>query len=181
MGKQINYFIEYDNFILLAQKALEIGCKILKEDLQAGVVIESDSIDIISKDHPYYYFYIPETGKYKVKKIGIRERIDYGYTASGLTMIEASMSEIFEKDKRISRGRLYCITDYYDEEGKLIKRPELTTKIYNTLARYVKKIAPYTEVEHYVLNPMYDGKKFITKEYITSECLSYVEKKDFKI
>ncbi len=181
MGKQINYFIEYDNFILLAQKALEIGCKILKEDLQTGIVIESDSTDIISKECLDYYFYIPETGKYKVEKIGNRERIDYGYNASGLTMIEASMSKIFEKDKRISRGRLYCITNYYDEKENIIKRPDLTTKIYNTLARYVKKIAPYTEVEHYVLNPMYDGEKFLTKEYITTECLSYVEKDDFKI
>lgn len=180
MGKQINYFIEYDNFISLAQKALEVGCKILKEDLKTGVVIESDSTDIISKEWLYYYFYIPETGKYKVEKIGNRERIDYGYNANGLTMIEASMSKIFEKEKRISRGRLYCITNYYDEE-KSIKRPDLTTKIYNTLARYVKKIAPYTEVEHYVLNPMYEGEKFVTKEYITSECLSYVEKEDYKI
>ena len=58
MGKQINYFIEYDNFISLAQKALEVGCKILKEDLKTGVVIESDSTDIISKEWLYYYFYI---------------------------------------------------------------------------------------------------------------------------
>lgn len=160
---------------------MDIGCKILKEDLQTNVVIESDSTDIISKDNPYYYFYIPETGKYKIKKIGIRERIDHGYNASGLTMIEATMSTIFEKDKMISRGRLYVITGYYDGEEKLIKCPDLTTGIYNTLARYVKKIAPYTEVEHYVLNPMYSGKKILTKEYITTECLAYVEKDNFKI
>lgn len=181
MGKQINYFIDYDNFILLAQKALDIGCKILKEDLQTSVVIESDSTDIISRDCSYYYFYIPETGKYRVKKIKTRERIDYGYNANGLTMIEASMSTIIEKDKMISRGRLYVITGYYDGEEKFIKCPDLTTKIYNTLTRYVKKIAPYTEVEHYVLNPMYSGEKILTKEYITTECLAYVEKDNYKI
>ena len=49
------------------------------------------------------------------------------------------------------------------------------------VARYVKKLAPYTDVEHYVLNPMYEGKKVLTKEYITSKCLSYVEKDGFKI
>ena len=33
LGKQINYYIEYDSFVLLAQKALDLGCKIIKEDL----------------------------------------------------------------------------------------------------------------------------------------------------
>lgn len=50
LGKQINYYIEYDSFVLLAQKALDLGCKIIKEDLLKGVVIESDSIDILSEE-----------------------------------------------------------------------------------------------------------------------------------
>lgn len=181
LGKQINYYIEYDSFVLLAQKALDLGCKIIKEDLLKGVVIESDSIDIISEECKVYYFYIPEAGKYKVEMIGNKERIDYGYSASGVTMIEARMSTILNDNKEITRGRLYCVTDYYDEEGNLIKRLDLVTKIYNALARYVKKLAPYTDVEHYVLNPMYEGKKVLTKEYITSKCLAYVEKDGFKI
>ena len=28
MGKQINYWMDYDNFVLLAKKALELGCVI---------------------------------------------------------------------------------------------------------------------------------------------------------
>lgn len=56
MGKQINYYIEYDSFVLLAQKALDLGCKIIKEDLLKGVVIESDSIDILSEECKVYYF-----------------------------------------------------------------------------------------------------------------------------
>ena len=28
MGKQINYYMEYDSFILLAKKAIELGCEI---------------------------------------------------------------------------------------------------------------------------------------------------------
>ncbi len=30
MGKQINYWMDYDNFILLAKKALELGCVICR-------------------------------------------------------------------------------------------------------------------------------------------------------
>ena len=107
--------------------------------MQKGVVIESDSIDILSEECKVYYFYIPEAGEYKVEMIGNKERIDYGYSASGVTMIKASMSTILNDNKEITRGRLYCITDYYDEEGNLIKRLDLVTKIYNALARYVKK------------------------------------------
>lgn len=29
MGKQINYYMEYDSFVLLAQKAIELGCEII--------------------------------------------------------------------------------------------------------------------------------------------------------
>jgi len=181
MGKQINYYMEYKSFLLLAQKAIEIGCIILKEDLQKGIVIESDSIDIISEDCKLYHFYIPEVGKYSVEMIGNKERIDCGYSTSGITMIEASLSTILQGQKEITRGRLYCVSDYYDEEGNLIKRSDLVTKKYNTLVRYVKKIAPYTEVEHYVLNPRYAGKKLISKEYITDECLSFIQKEGFKI
>ena len=31
MGKQINYYMEYDSFILLVQKAIDLGCEILSE------------------------------------------------------------------------------------------------------------------------------------------------------
>lgn len=173
--------MEYKSFLLLAQKAIDIGCKIIKEDLQKGIVIESDSIDIISEDCISYYFYIPEAGKYSVEMMGNKERIDYGYSSSGITMIEAGISKILRNQKEITKRRLYCVSAYYDEEGNLIKRSDLVTKKYNTLARYVKKIAPYTEVEHYVLNPRYAGKKVTTKEYITGECLSYVQNEGFKI
>ena len=33
MGKQINYWLEFDGFLLLAQKALDLGCTIVREDL----------------------------------------------------------------------------------------------------------------------------------------------------
>ncbi|EEG55094.1 hypothetical protein CLOSTASPAR_02830 [[Clostridium] asparagiforme DSM 15981] len=41
MGKQINYWMDYDNFLSLSQKALDLGCTIVKEDLDQGRVIES--------------------------------------------------------------------------------------------------------------------------------------------
>ena len=58
MGKQINYYMEYDSFILLAKKAIELGCEIFHfsdEHLKRGY-----SPDIISKDNRSYCFHIPE-------------------------------------------------------------------------------------------------------------------------
>ena len=67
MGKQINYFMDYDSFLLLAQKAVDLGCTIIKQDLDLGKIIESDDIHIIA---PYserfgakdYYFHLPKAG-----------------------------------------------------------------------------------------------------------------------
>ena len=31
MGKQINYYMEYESFLLVAEKALELGCEIIRD------------------------------------------------------------------------------------------------------------------------------------------------------
>ena len=41
MGKQINYWMDYDNFLSLSQKALDLGCTIVKEYLDQGRVYNS--------------------------------------------------------------------------------------------------------------------------------------------
>ena len=48
MGKQIEYYIEYEFFVSIAQRALDLGCKIAKE-ARNGKVIISDAVDIIPK------------------------------------------------------------------------------------------------------------------------------------
>ena len=181
MGKQIEFYIEYEMTVMLAKKALEYGCKIIKDDTVNGIVTESDTTDIISEKFGFYYLHVPEAGKYSVIKSGARESLNHGYNASGITLIELLPTVFRNEEKVLQKGRLYCISDYYDEEGQVIKRPDCVTKVYNALARYVKKIAPYTEVEHYVINPMYSGKKFTTKKYISKECFSLVEEKDYAL
>lgn len=183
MGKQIEFFIEYELFVSVAQKALDCGCKIIKVDTVKGVVTESDSVDVISSDlHGcWYYFHVPEAGGYRVDRTGEREQLDHGYSSSGNTLIEASPTRIRSDEKKLTRGRLYCISGYYDEDGQWIERPDCVTKIYNSLARYVKKIAPYTEVDHYVVNPVYAGRKVMSKEYISKECLSLVKDQDYTL
>lgn len=50
MGKQINYWMDYDNFLLVAQKAVDLGCTVVKEDLKLGKVIESKDIGYTSSN-----------------------------------------------------------------------------------------------------------------------------------
>ncbi|MFR3752156.1 MAG: hypothetical protein ACLTW9_07000 [Enterocloster sp.] len=53
MGKQINYWMDYDNFLLVAQMAVDLGCTVVKEDLKIGKVIESKDAGIITPmEHP---------------------------------------------------------------------------------------------------------------------------------
>ena len=175
MGKQINYYMEYDSFILLAKKAIELGCELFPfsdEHLKRGY-----SPDIISKDNRCYCFHIPEAGDIETEQHRGEECVVRGYNTSGSTIIEAEFSFINSKEKFITRSRIYCITDYYDADGNLIKRPDCVTKVYDSLARYVKKLAPYTEVEYRPANPLYDKVK--RKMYITPKCLTLVREQDY--
>ena len=198
MGKQINYWMDYDNFLLVAQKAVDLGCTVVKEDLKLGKVIESKDICIIT---PYetsndsgYYFHLPEAGDIKVLTINGKECLDDGYTATGNALIEAGFSSIVNeptgvagtrRKKEIYRARIYCITGYYDENEKYIPRPDCLTKVYHSLVRYVKKIAPYTEFTDILISTREENYgeecEYRHKEYITKTCLDLVNDEGYKL
>ena len=175
MGKQINYYMEYDSFILLAKKAIELGCEIMP--FSDEVLKRGCSPDILSKDNLSYCFHVPEAGEIATEHYSGEECVVRGYSASGSTIIEAGFSFMNSKDKFITRSRIYCITDYYDANGNLVKSPDCVTKVYDSLARFVKKLAPYTEVEYRPANPLYDKVK--KKIYITPQCLALVREQDY--
>ena len=52
MGRQINYYMEYDSFVLLAKKAVELGCEILPFSVE--VLKRGCSLDILSKEELSY-------------------------------------------------------------------------------------------------------------------------------
>ena len=176
MGKQIEYYIEFETFISIAEKALDLGCKIIKNDTKNGKVIESDSVDIISSDCYFYHFYVPEAGTYRIKRINGKEYLDHGYSSSGITLIEAMPTILRVDEKRIQRGRLFCVSDYYDEEGKNVRRPDCVTKIYNALANYVKKKTPYVETGRTVLK---DGREYIYKKYVCDKYLNLIQNEGY--
>lgn len=167
-------------FLLVAQKAIDLGCTIVKEDLALGKVIESKDISIVTKDNSRYYFHLPEAGEIETQIIyGGDERLHRGNNECSNSIIEAGYSSI--REKTIYRARLFCITGYDGENGDFITRPDCLTKVYHSLVRYVKKIAPYTELTDTV--ERYDGSEYEWKhkEYVTKTCLDLRNDEGYKL
>lgn len=198
MGKQLNYYMDYDSFLSVAQKAVDLGCTIVKEDLALGKVTESSDISIVTPHRKpcnvEYYFHVLDAGSINTYMMSGKERLEHGFCSGGNSIIEAGYSLIINEKtgicgtkpkKEIRRARIYCITGYYDENGNYIQRPECVTKVYNSIARYVKKIAPYTELTDVRIGIRDDeyGKeiKYNHKEYITKFCLDMRNNEGYKL
>lgn len=125
MGKQINYYMGFKDFIKVAQFALDLGCVICREENKK--IICSDQINIVTPSVKRYFFYLPEAGDLRVRTENGREEIG-GYNASGNVLIEAGFSYVKHDRKTITRGRLFSITGYYDESGNWMERPECVKK-----------------------------------------------------
>ena len=143
MGKQINYYIGYEDFLKVAGQALISGCIILKKE--NGKFVRSNNIEMITQDNNRHYFYLLEAGDLEIQIRNDEECIG-GYGSSGNVVIEASYSVVKHEQKTISRGRLFSVTGYYDENKNWIDRPECVKKLYDKLVRVVKKNAPYIEI-----------------------------------
>lgn len=171
-SKQINYWLEFDGFLQVAQKALELGCTIIREDLNAGTVTESNDIGVIAEDTRIsYYFHFPEAGKILIENTGHGERLDRYANECGNSIIEAGYSVIDDDNKWIISARLFLNTGYYDEDRNFIYRPDCIVKVYEKLVRFVKKLAPYTEVTY-----SFPGLTFNAKEYVSPLCLDLLNK-----
>ncbi len=186
MSKQINYSLEFNGFMLLAQKALDMGCTIVREDVATQALTESRDLGIITEDdRAFWYFHLLEAGDIDFERVDSGNRLNWLYNPSGNTVIEASFSRIKDDSKEIFRGRLYLSSGYYDSDKNFIPPPDCTVKAYNSLVRYVKKLAPYTEITKtriYVGGNM-DGQKeeYKAKEYISPLCLDLRENKGYKL
>lgn len=181
MGKQINYYMGFDDFRKLAQYALDIGCVIWKQE--KAKIVCGNSVDIVVPDRFQYYFSLPEAEKVIIHILDSKRRIG-GYDQSGNVVIEAKLSRIWHDRKEIARGRLFLISGYYDAQGKWIDCPECMKKIYEQLKRKVKKVAPYTEMTDFITDYASENYKQVErkhKEYITSELLALHTNNGYKL
>lgn len=177
MGKQINYWMDYESFCELATMAVDLGCIIVKIDKDTRKVIQSKEISIVTRDCFDYYFYIPDAGELKIGNNEFGEYIDRGYSETQNAIIEASYSRISDEEKKICRKRLYSITGYYKDE-EFVSRPACVEEIYKKLVKKVKKLAPYTEL---VDIHKENGTEYIHKEYLTPQCLRLRNKEEYSL
>lgn len=170
MGKQINYWMGYEDFQQVAQAALDCGCVIVKP--VSGKMEYGQTLDIVTPGEKRYYFHVPAAGELvPIPLPSGKERIG-GFNETGNVVIEAGFSFRNDEQKELIRARLYVTTGYYGENKTFIPRPESVTKVYNKLVRVVKKVAPYTElVDSYVSREDGEEKEWRHKEYISPEFL----------
>ena len=169
MGKQINYWLGYTDFLQIALVALDCGCVIIKPISEK--LIYGQALDIVTENQHRYYFQLPDAGTLMGQQIPFQDGNLTGYNATGNTLIEAGFSLVYEETKKITRSRSFAISGYYDESGEYIPRPDCLTKTYNRLARTVKKVAPYTELTDYIIST-HDSSYLQEKEWKHKEYVS---------
>lgn len=170
MGRQIEYYMELDSYKSLVKKACDLGFKIIIEE-QNNVKIYSCFETVTFSKHSMY-FYLEEAGQLIIKENGYIDSLS-------CPLIESGFSYINEKRKEISNSRIWVSTGFWSNNEKFIHRNEVLDKKYSSLMRYVKKLAPFTEVEVKAQNPMYEGKKIIRKVYITPFLLKKIESGEY--
>lgn len=172
MGRQINYYMDFDNFLVVAQAALDEGCLIVSRTHTPTPPVPGAGLSAITSDESMYYFYLPELaplehgidnfGNYYVKSFA---------TQCGLALIAAGYSRrpAANSTESASPARLYMPTGFY-LDGVWVPRHERTEHVYNRLVRVVKRVAPYTPLT------LGEGNTTRTcKAYISPECLRWRE------
>lgn len=184
MGKQINYWLGYQDFLKIAQVALDSGCIIIKN--VSGKLVYGQNLESITEQEHHYWIYVPEAGALSGKDIPFNDRdLFQAYSPAGNTVIRAGFSLRDDEKKTITRSRLFVISGYYDEQGAYIPRPECVTKVYSKLVRIVKKVAPLTELTDTYISTR--DKTYLQeiewkhKEYITPEYLALKEKAGYTL
>ena len=177
MGKQLNYYMGYDEFITVAQAASDNGCTIISRTYENNRwnIKRGDPVDIVSDDQRDYFFVTDDADD------DIFDESDGCYLSekTRLNVIEAGFSIPDSKKRLIMKNRLYLSSGVYDANGSFVKCSDTTARVYNKLARIVRKLAPYTEVSHLAVNPLYENQKITSEKYITPYYLSLVKMGDY--
>ena len=147
MGMQVNYYMDHETFLLVAQKALKEGCLILRWEHTSQPQQPARDLSIVTEEQMRYYFYLPELAPlaYKPDKNG-QYYLDNSFSPLSLALIEASFSRHWPAHgstlPNINPARLYIPTGFWDENRQWVPRSERLTKVYQKLARLARKLAP---------------------------------------
>lgn len=146
MGKQINFYMNesVQNQFMEWLKKNEFQFV----DYYSKPISQPENKEVLGA-----YLYKPEHGEILLHSDGRMDSIKS-------SVIEYSKTVVKEAEKKVLRGRLWIETQYYEQSGNIIKKPEQFLKEYQRLVRWIKKYVPYQEIAV--------GNSFI-KEYINDE------------
>ncbi len=140
MGKQLNYYMGYDEFITAAQAASDNGCTIISRAYgnKSWNIRRGTPVDIVS-DHQRDYFFVTDDADND-----IFDEINGCYISekTRLNVIEAGFSITDSKKRLIVKNRLYLASGVYDTTGSFVKCSDKNVKVYDKLARIARKLAP---------------------------------------
>lgn len=181
MGKQINYYMGYQDFLAVAQAALDAGCVIYAHFRENGCwrLVHGSTLDVVKPEVLRYYFHLPEAGECRVERNASGS--ETMTRESELYLIEAGFSNVLVSPRQIIRSRVYVTSGRYGDDGEWLARPDALTKAYNAVARAVKKAAPCTEVCCEGVNPLRRGETFTRKVYISPDYRKLVQEEHYAI
>ncbi|WP_042462543.1 hypothetical protein [Neobacillus dielmonensis] len=153
MGKQINFYIETELQEKFLQHCFCMGFIILAEDLKEKKLVKFNELKDINPDIYILYLYKNIFGD-----IIVDENFTYRLNYLQSPVIEFTRNLIKPQEKKITRGRLWMESKYYDQYSEVVYKDQKLIKEYNALVKWLKKHVKLLEVRN---------GDYIVKEYVT--------------
>ena len=166
MGRQIQYYMELEMFMLVTKQALELGFTIIQGKKDFTILKSIDSVDFNQR---LYLYLSLDNYPLRISNNGFIDELS-------CPIIEAGFSRINDQNLQISNARLWVSSGFWDNGEKYITRSDELDKKYSMLVKYIKKSTIFTEVEVRT----HSGMKVKSKEYITPFCLDLVKTKQYE-
>jgi hypothetical protein len=150
MGRQINFYIDRQTELEILDFIKREGGKFMF-NRGVEIVFSNDFDKFRSAQNGWLKCHFTKDG-FAPPKI---ERVFNKHMGREFDHCSVSRGEIIEfdggvvnlPDKKARSGRVYMMSDYYDEAGELVKKGENFIKFYEKLVRFIKKLAPRREVK----------------------------------
>ena len=167
MGKQLNYYADFDLSLKIREMALSLGLEIIKQNPRNKQIIRTRSADDFSSEH-HIFFYDELFGA-----LSFNENTGL-INDSSSPVIQVSQTIIHNEEEYVSRGRLWIATSHYDANGdKVITAPELIKK-YTKLVAFIKRNVVNEEVPHGEHRDVY------IREYVSMSIFSDERVKNYR-
>ncbi|MDD3303772.1 MAG: hypothetical protein PHP54_02530 [Clostridia bacterium] len=165
MGRQINFYMDSETEERFGQFVFENELSILYEDKKDILWVN----DITYGERKL--FFVPQNNISKVYTRKIENDLII-LNIWNSYVIEYVRTHSFSKEKKIYRGRIYVIPDYFDENEQRVYKDESFLKLYERLTRWIKKNCPMTK---------YVQDNYNEKAYMSARIKELVEREGYKL